>query len=170
MSKQSGAKKDMLVGLISVVFGIGFYALTYTFKLVKMPNTVNAAFFPRILGTAAILLGAVIFAQGFAAYQSADKSKAEEKKKKTDVKRVIGVMAVLLAAALSLKYLGFILTMPWMMFLLFLLVNKMEIWNLPLYLAVSVILPVVVFFIFYYIFKTLLPMGLLKNFLSTYFL
>jgi len=84
-----------------------------------------------------------------------------------NIRMVLVILDLVVAAALF-KKLGFILTMPWMMFILFMIIEKKEKRNIPLYLVLSIVAPVVIFFVFYYGFSQLLPMGILRPFLSQF--
>ena len=76
------------------------------------------------------------------------------------------MFAILLAAAILFRTLGFLLTMPWMMFLLFVVLEKKEKRRYGLYLAFSLLTPLFMFVVFYFAFSTLLPMGILAPYLS----
>lgn len=90
----------------------------------------------------------------------------ERKENQAGQIRCILVVADLLLAACTFKTLGFLLTMPWMMFFLFIILEKKEKRNYKLYLVLSVLAPILVFAVFYYGFSQLLPIGILKPYLS----
>lgn len=173
--KYKQAKTNILIGILTLAFAAFYFGVTYTFKLLEHANTVNAAFFPRLLAFLAAVLGLFILYQGINGYRklTPEEKMVEKSTKKNNAAgwiRIAAVVAVLLVAAFLFKKLGFILTMPWVMFLLFIIVEKREKRRYVLYAILSIVLPVAVFFIFYYAFQTLLPMGILKPFLSMYFL
>lgn len=173
--KYKQAKTNILIGILTLAFAAFYFGVTYTFKLLEHANTVNAAFFPRICAAFAAVLGLFILYQGINGYckLTSEEKMADKSAKKSNAAgwiRIAAVVAVLLVAAFLFKKLGFILTMPWVMFLLFVIVEKREKRRYVLYGILSVALPIAVFFVFYYVFQTLLPMGILKPFLSTYFL
>ena len=158
-----------------MLFAVGFFAETFHFRLIENANTVNAAFFPRLISVFVFLIGLAILFQGILAYK---KLEPEEKnvsdKEKTQNRlaslRVAEVSVLLILAAAVFRKLGFILTMPGLLFLLFIIVEKKENRNYKLYALISIAAPVLMYFIFFYLFSTLLPMGLLRPFLAQYLL
>jgi len=173
MEKANKVKQDLYVGAGFLIFSSAYFVATFFFKLAKTVNTINAAFFPRILGIGSFLLALGIFLRGIKGYKALtpeEKSAFSVKSSPKAIIRVLLCIAVLLTTAAVLRKLGFILTMPFTMFSLFLLVNKKENWKIGFYLVLSVVLPIVLFFVFYYGFSSLLPMGVLKPFLSEHFL
>lgn len=174
MSKRyKKAREDILTGGLSMLFAVLFFLSTYTFRLVDVNNTVNAAFFPRIISVIVFVLAAIILFRGYALLKRIPQSERtipdeERKENRRGLIRVAEVFLVLLLAAATFKKMGFILTMPWTMFALFVILEKKEKRKYPLYLAISIIAPTVLFFIFYYGFTQLLPMGILKPILSRF--
>ena len=137
----------------------------------KLANTVNAAFVPRILGVVVFLCSALLFAQGWRAYRKippGERRASTEERRRTQgaALRVTVIAVVLLASAALLQKLGFIVTMPVMMFCLFCVIEKPEKRRYGLYLLFSVLTPAALFFVFYYGFSSLLPMGILTPWLS----
>lgn len=170
-SKIKAAKSDMVSGGIFCVFSVLFFGATLSFKLVHLPNTVTAAFMPRLLALLVFGCSAYLFLRGYLSWKKcSSEEKAElmeeEKGGRDGQIRCILVVADLVLAACVFKTLGFLLTMPWMMFFLFVILEKKEKRNYKLYLLLSVVSPVIVFAVFYYGFSQLLPPGILKPFLA----
>lgn len=175
MAKQKNrvetAKSDMMTGAVFCAFSVFFFLATFTFKIVHLPNTVTAAFMPRLLAAIVFCCSAWVFWRGLKSYRQCseeEKSSFTEKQRsgRDGQLRCILVVADLVAAAACFKKLGFLLTMPWMMFILFLILERREKRNYLLYAVLSVLSPIVVFFVFYYGFSQLLPTGILKPFIS----
>lgn len=175
MAKQKSrietAKSDMMTGTVFCIFSVFFFLTTFTFKIVHLPNTVTAAFMPRLLGVIVFLCSASVFLRGLKSYRqcSDEEKKSYEEKQKTEKSgqiRCILVVADLVLAAACFKKLGFLLTMPWMMFILFLILEQKEKRNYVLYAILSIFAPIIVFFVFYYGFSQLLPTGILKPYIS----
>lgn len=171
MSELEEAKTNMISGLLIALFSIGFYAETYRFKLVNVINSVDAAFFPRIMGIIVFICSSMLFYKGYKAYRKIPPKKrivdeADKKMINEGLIRSLKVFLIMLLASIMLKKLGFILTMPWMMFILFCIVEKKDKRRYKLYLALSVASPIVLFIVFYYGFSSLLPIGILKPLLT----
>ena len=171
MKKLREAKSNIISGIVAMLFSIGFYLETYHFRLVKNINTVNAAFFPRVISCVVFFCAALILIQGVKQYKtlSAEEkyvSPEEKAKEREGLGRIAQVFVILLAAAVLFRWLGFLLTMPPMMFALFVVLEKKENRRYGLYLAFSILAPLLMFVLFYYVFSTLLPMGILAPYLS----
>jgi len=168
------ALAELKLSAVICLVAIAMFLGTWTFQLSKLLNTITSAFWPRVLSCLLFFCSGWLFVSSYKKYQSCT---AEEKaaakirtaaQKESVIRIAVAVTDLLIAAAL-LKKLGFMLTMPFMMFIMFLAVEKKEKWNIKLYLLLSIVLPVALFFLFYYVFSQLLPMGILKPWLS-YFL
>lgn len=172
MSESLKAKTDIIVGIFIAIFAIIFYVETYNFGKVKVINTVDATFMPRIIGALVFLFSMLLILKSCKAYFSIPKENRVIEAKKTREKRAdgyirfIAAFSVMLLGAIFFKKLGFILTMPWVMFSLFCIIEKKEKRRYKLYLALSMISPIVLFLAFYYGFTTLLPVGILKRILT----
>jgi len=166
------AKKDIIVGLCSLALAVGYYLETYNFRQGNKNLMIGVSFFPRIIGIVISICAVVMIIRGFIRYYHAPKSHSTEAQQngkqgnKGNMLRVLEVLAILFATAYAMKPLGFVLTMPFTMFSLFVLLEKPEKRKYALYLFFSTISPVVIFFVFYYCFSSLLPMGVLKPLLS----
>lgn len=169
--KIKAAKSDMLSGGIFCIFAAAFFAETFTFKLIRLPNTVTSAFMPRLLAVLVFGCAAYLFMRGYRNWQKfSPEEKAEiryvQRENRAGQRRCVLVVADLVFAACTFKTLGFLLTMPWMMFFMFIILEKKEKRNYKLYLILSLLSPIVVFAVFYYGFSQLLPIGILKPYLS----
>ena len=171
MRELKEAKSDMILGTCMAIFAVLFYAETYHFKLVTLRNTVDATFVPRVLSVIVLACSALLIWQGYCRYRRLSAAAVKDQNSQKGAAawgRMIAVSLVLLAAAASFKTLGFVLTMPPMMLALFVILEKPERRRWGLYLLSSLLAPTAVFFIFYYGFSTLLPMGLLTPVLARF--
>ena len=171
MKKYLEARGNIISGVIAQLFAVGFYLETYHFRLVKNVNTVNAAFFPRVISCIVFFCATLLVIQGVRQYRAlSEEDKTippeEKSKRREGLMRIGQVCLILLAAAILFRPLGFLLTMPWMMFLLFVVLEKKEKRRYGLYLAFSLLTPIFMFAVFYFAFSTLLPMGVLAPYLS----
>ncbi len=172
MHELKDAKSDIILGACMAVFAALFYAETYRFQPVALRNTVDATFVPRVLGVIVLMCSLLLFFQGIRRRRRAlAAGEVEEVVGKSSVagRTRVGLVAVVLfTAACCFERLGFILTMPPMMFALFVIIEKPCRRRWTLYFFSSLLAPVVVFFIFYYGFSTLLPMGVLAPVLARF--
>lgn len=175
MKKLKEAKTNIIIGAIAVLFSIAYFICTFSFKIIAQPNSVNATFFPRILAGFMAAMSVLVFFRGVSEYRKIPVEERrlnheEKAKERASAIRLLIVIGDLLLAAALLEKLGFMLTMPWTMFILFVTLEKPEKRKYGLYALLSIVLPIAMFFIFYYVFSSLLPMGVLKKFLSMYVL
>jgi len=165
------AKSNIGVGICGLLFAIGYYLETFHFKT-NSKNLISVAAFPRIIGVMVALCATVMLIRGISAMRKIPKdariaeSMRAKNQKESGLLQVVEAIIVLLGAASVLKTFGFILTMPITMFLLFIILEKKESRNYKLYIILSIVAPTVLYFVFYYCFSSLLPMGILKPFLS----
>ena len=174
-NKALTGRKDKRVAIGFMVFSVILFVGSYTYNAPDLPNTVNSTFFPRIVSCLLMVCAILLYLQGQKEIRTAseeERTEAEAKlKEKTSGKGLLRCALLfldLLAAAIALQPLGFIITLPPVMFVMFMLVESREKWNLKLYALLSIVCPIAVFFIFYYAFSQLLPMGILKSFLTTF--
>ncbi|MBQ8091632.1 MAG: tripartite tricarboxylate transporter TctB family protein [Pyramidobacter sp.] len=168
--KVQEAKANMLAGGIIAVLAAGFYWETYHFAEDSSLNSFGAAFIPRLVGALVFIFALTLFFQARRVWKNApDEERAKlaaGKSSKGALTRAFLFIALMLLAASLYEYLGFMLTMPWLMFGLFCLAEKPEKRRYGLYLILSAVSPVIVFFVFYYCFSLLLPVGVLKPILT----
>lgn len=164
------AKQNIILGVLSDVFAVLYYLETFHFSLREIANAVDAAFFPRLISCLVAICATIILVRGLNAMRkiSAEDRKRfreEDKAGLSGLARIGEVFAVLLLVAITFKKLGFLLTAPWMMFALFIILETKSKRNYLLYAVISIIGPVIVFLMFYYGFSTMLPMGFLRPYL-----
>ena len=161
------------MGAFCALFGLAAFAGTFTFKLSSKSTTLSAAFVPQLLSIGMTILALIVLIRGVLSYKkipadviAASKDPAQRAQVRAVTVRYIKIMAILLVSAMVYRYLGFILTMIFMEFSLFVVVEKKERRKYKLYAALAIVAPIVLFFTFYYGFSTLLPLGVLKGMLS----
>jgi len=164
------AKQNIILGALSDVFAVLYFLETYHFGLREVANTVDAAFFPRLIAClvavcATIILVRGLIAMGRVSAEDRRRFREEDKAGIAGLARIGEIFIVLLLVAITFKKLGFLLTAPWMMFALFTILETKSKRNYPLYAAISIIGPIAVFLMFYYGFSTMLPMGFLRPYL-----
>lgn len=164
------AKQNIILGALSDVFAVLYFLETFHFSLREVANTVNAAFFPRLISCLVAICATIILVRGLNAMhkipvEDRRRFREENKSGTSGLVRIGEVFAVLLLVAITFKKLGFLLTAPWMMFALFIILETKSKRNYILYAVISIIGPIVVFLLFYYGFSTMLPMGFLRPYL-----
>lgn len=164
------AKQNIILGVLSDLFAVGYFWETFHFGLRDIPNSVNAAFFPRLIACLVAVCATVILVRGIremgkVSPEERKTFREEDKANLSGLVRIGEVFIVLLLVAITFKKLGFLLTAPWMMFALFVILEAKDKRNYLLYAALSIVAPVVVFLMFYYGFSTMLPMGFLRPYL-----
>ena len=70
MKKYQEARSNVICGVLAQLFSIGFYLETYHCRLVKNVNTVNAAFFPRVIACVVFFCATLLVIQGLKQYRS----------------------------------------------------------------------------------------------------
>lgn len=164
------AKQNIILGALSDVFAVLYYLETFHFSLREVANTVNAAFFPRLISCLVAICATIIMVRGLNAMRKISATdrkqfREEDKAGLSGLARIGEVFVVLLLVAITFKKLGFLLTAPWMMFALFIILETKSKRNYILYAVISIIGPIIVFLLFYYGFSTMLPMGFLRPYL-----
>lgn len=149
--------KEALLGLIMVVMGLIFVGMT-----LQLPNTesqlFDSRFVPILVSIIMILMGIPQFIQNL--------SKPQEITEKYDNKTLLITIILLIFYVMFYQKLGFVVTSIIFLFL--------EITNLtPHYVnknylvtgAIALIFPILLYYLFYFGFKIILPAGILKGIL-----
>ncbi|HCU08545.1 MAG TPA: hypothetical protein DF480_06250 [Clostridiales bacterium] len=154
--KQKGLRANLISGTAAIIFGIWVW-----FQADKFPEdptiTLNSDFFPKVLvlGLIAASLSMMLIA-----YMSEKGEQFDSiSLRKPAMQRVVLILAATMIYALVMKPLSFILGgMLYLFAVTFVLGNRK--WKQML--LVSVIAPIVVFYIFKNVLGITLPMGILK--------
>ena len=165
------AKANIMLGAGTLLFAVGYFLETYNFKIVYAKNVIDAAFMPRIIAVLIAVCAAWVLVKGIrelhAIPKEQRKASSEEKQvSRRGFVRCVICFLIMLATAICMKPLGFILTMIPAMFGLFMVASVKGKRKIGLYILLSIVTPLVLFFGFYYGFQTLLPPGVLKPLLT----
>lgn len=171
LKKAKRAKGNMILGA-----GAALVALFFIIEANRIKDgkhiMVSAKVFPRIYAGIMLVCATAILISGIREYLAVPKEiRAEDKmngEQKEGLFRVFLVLLVLLVTAYFFKPVGFLAVTPFTMFSLFLILEEPEKRNYGLFLVLSVLCPVVVYFSFYFLFKNLLPPGVLKPLLYNF--
>lgn len=159
------AKGEIALGIGAIVISILF--ILESNRIQDIVNVmVSAKFFPRIFAGLMLICAFVIFVNGVRSYLTVPQEIKQQdkmtKEQKQGLLRVFEVFAALLVTAIFFKSLGFLVVAPVAMFLLFVILEEPEKRNYKLFILLSIISPIIVYFMFYYLFSNILPMGILR--------
>lgn len=101
-------KKDMILGIASIVLGVAAYLGSSRFPTGTSADTLGAAFFPRLVAVIVMVLGASII---IGALRKKEDEKAAGKKaasKPVSHRRVIAIIALLFVYYFALLNIGYI--------------------------------------------------------------
>ena len=161
----SESRKDQLAGIVCLAFSIFVYAASYSIKMTKA-DSLGPQFFPQIVSIVMGILSLVLI------FTSTRKN-LKEKKEGQAVKKsafawnlpLLASIALLLGYYFLLKPVGFIpLTIVYLfcqMYLLFPKGSFKEKKLLVISICTSVLVPIAVYYLFYYGFQIFLPAGIL---------
>jgi hypothetical protein len=165
MTKEN--KIDIWAGVIILFYGAGWFFGSFTMPTSIKKGELGPAFMPRLMGGIIIILSVLLIAftvQKIKSAKTAGSGAAseEEAKPKQDYKAVVETFALLIFYMLALQPLGFIVTSMIYLFLQMLVIaNQPTGKQIILYAFLSIIVPIVVNFIFVKFFVLLLPPGVL---------
>ncbi len=163
--KLKNAKSNMIGGAIWAIFSCLYFLETFTFQHVEVANTVGPAFMPRVVAGMIFFFSALLGLKGLCAYRELtkkEKTPSEGINGKEGLLRCVLTFFILLFIAVFLRSLGFILTLIPAMFALFIVIEKPGQHHYLRNILISFISTIVAYLLFYYLFSTLLPPGLLR--------
>ena len=153
------AKRDLIVSFGFMLYSLFMFWGSTKIKTAKV-NTISAKFMPRTIAALILFLALILFIRALKVLKEEDGTEAAVQEKGTNV--VLPVLGVLLAGAIFMKRLGFIPTMVLVLFSVFTMIEEKEKRRYGLYAFLSLMLPVLIHFLFYKGFSVLLPVGVLK--------
>ena len=150
--------KELLLGIICTLFA-AFY-LYETTKIQPLVETYfNARVMPYILGILMLIVGILQFLSGMKSMKEyVSSEKAEEEKNSSTVFLMI---VVVFLYVLALKPIGFLISTFVVMFLQMLLLAPKEEIRVVKFLILSVVFTIVIYILFRYGLKLILPAGIL---------
>lgn len=171
LKKVRRAKGDIALGIGSILVSLFFIVEARRIRDGKNVM-VSAKLFPRIYAGFMGICALWVLISGIRKYLSVPKEIREQDKITKEhlqgLLRVFEVFGVLLLTAIFYKPLGFLLVTPFTMFFMFIILEEPEKRNYKLFVLLSIVCPIVVYFAFYYLFSNLLPMGVLKPILYSF--
>jgi len=155
---------NFITGVGVILLGVFMYFASYDIQEF-VRTRVGASFMPRIAGSLFVILGGILI---FGSFRCSVPAATQEPVSEAEEKKVFGGWpAVLLSLLLMIVYVGlidsvgFVLSSIFYIFLQILVLNKQGKKNFLTFGLVSVIVPIVVFYLFVYVFKVLIPAGIL---------
>lgn len=153
-------KKETLIGVGMILFGVFYLLSTLTIK--RVPNvTIGAEFIPRIYGYATIILGVIQVAISYPRERDR-KGKIDEIKEETDGKNVFLAFLTILIYVLIMKPIGFIISSILFLFTMCTIITPAyKKRNYIGYLIFAVVLSLIAYYIFKKVMFLALPEGIL---------
>lgn len=138
---------DTVIGILTIIWGI--FILIHTFSYPKMPLGLSPGDFPRVISFLLIILGIIQIIQSFVLKEEPKKLYSWKNLKNVLILVIIGLIYVYL-----LHYFGFLYLTPFLIFITLYLFNYRKITPAIL---ISILVTILIHFIFYNIFKVPLP-------------
>lgn len=157
-SKKFHKYKELSLGVICTVFGLFYLYETTTLKPM-IETFCDAKFIPYILGILMCLIGVLQIADGVKAMKV--ETAPEEEAQKSDNRYVALMILVVLAYAVLLRPLGFVIATILVMFCQMLILSPKEEIKVVRFLILSVIFTAAIYVLFRYGLKLILPGGIL---------
>lgn len=154
--------KEMIIGVI-----VGICAITYLIGSTFIKRTtfvaLGAEFMPEIYGFFMLFLSVCQIMIGIRALKEYDSNKKEDSEcAKIDNKNVLFTFALIIAYVVVMNFVGFIISSMIFLFLLSILLTPgYDEKNYRNYIAFSVTLPIVTYYIFHNVMNIALPLGIL---------
>ncbi len=154
---------NFITGVGVILLGLFMYFASYDIQEF-VRTRVGASFMPRVASSLFIILGGILIVGCFrCAVPTEEKTQEPEEGEKV----FGGLPAALMSLGLMVAYVGlmesvgFIITSVVYIFLQILVLAKQGPRNYLLFGLISIIVPIVVFFLFVHVFKVLIPAGIL---------
>lgn len=159
--------KDIISGSVIFVVAIVMLAASFSIRAHELAGAINARFMPRIISVAMAFCSLIVVVQGIISLhhkQNLEKDGEHSKKAEIEIKPFAVTLVLLILYAMLFRTLGFILSsilyLMGQITVLTLKENQTR-KNLICTCITAVVVPVVVYIIFRYGLKILLPVGLI---------
>ena len=160
--------KGSLFALVMFLFFLLVIIFAKDIRLLVVNTTVDARFWPRIIGIGGCALSILLFVQSLLEERKRDGGVdvKEEEMDPDDKTRSIKTLLLMFLYILGLEYLGFVIMTLLYLFLQILVLTERNEWNYKKFLVIDLVFTFAVFIIFRYGFKMMLPTGDLVNMLG----
>ena len=160
--------KGSLFALVMFLFFLLVIIFAKDIRLLVVNTTVDARFWPRIIGIGGCALSILLFVQSLLEERKRDGGVdvKEEEMDPDDKTRSIKTLLLMFLYILGLEYLGFVIMTLLYLFLQILVLTERNEWNYKKFLVIDLVFTFAVFVIFRYGFKMMLPTGDFVNMLG----
>ena len=160
--------KGSLFALVMFLFFLLVIIFAKDIRLLVVNTTVDARFWPRIIGIGGCALSILLFVQSLLEERKRDGGVdvKEEEMDPDDKTRSIKTLLLMFLYILGLEYLGFVIMTLLYLFLQILVLTERDEWNYKKFLVIDLVFTFAVFVIFRYGFKMMLPTGDFVNMLG----
>lgn len=170
---QYSSGRDVIFSAVIILLMVAIFIYGTTFEMTSASGNVDSGFFPRLGSALGFVLGVVLLVQSISKYRK-EKADAEncseiEEGAETDAKtnwgRMLFSLLWLAVYLLLMQFLGMpIASIIYLLVQTYVLTPKEKKTkkNILINVAVSVLMPLVVYFPFRYVFDVMLPMGIFR--------
>ena len=160
--------KNFLTGVGVIILGLFMYFASFDIQEF-IRTRVGASFVPRVASSLFVILGGILILGSFRCTVPTETPEyaTEEEEEEEGEKVFGGLPAVFLSLILMIAYVGlmesvgFIITSVVYIFLQILVLAKQGPHNYLVFGLISIVVPIVVFYLFVNVFKVLIPAGIL---------
>lgn len=153
--------KDLISGICGIIFSIALYMLSVQIGL-KENTTIGADFLPKIAAVIMLVMFAIVAYRGAVQVKNGIEEKPQDYK--SNYLGVAIIFAAMMAYAVLLKPVGFMITSLVFLILAIVLMTRKEELRPIFTVIVSVIAILFIYLIFTKVFGVRLPKGILKQF------
>lgn len=147
-------QRDIICSIAFIIFGMVLYVAALSVNSV-IANDVGPAFMPKVIGVFIAVLAALKLVLSI--MSKGNKAKATNE----DIKAGVFTIIALLAYVLLFNPLGFIVSTALYLFAQFMILSTENNRNIKQFTILSIVTPLIIYFLFVYGFKLILPSGIL---------
>lgn len=151
-------KRDLIIGILFLMFSVGLFLEAGQYTSV-IQGDMGSRFMPRLI---AILMAILSVAKIVGAAKEPEK--VQEERQETERSDKLGgglTVALIVGYTLAFKPLGFILSTFLYLFAQMMLLSQKENRKIPLFFAISIIAPILIYLFFVHVMGRPMPQGLI---------
>jgi hypothetical protein len=165
MKKQNTQSTDIVFGSIFLAFGAAAYYLSYGIRDVSGTGVISAATVPRLCAIVLMALGIILAAAALLKKSKISAAFGREASEQKNIRAVLPafyILADFILYAALIRPIGFLLVTPPFAFSLMFLLAPAGSRKPFQFLAIAVIATVIIYVLFVYGFRVMLPAGIIK--------